>query len=113
MGFTVLLFELKPVPIIILIFIVAQTFGDTRDVAEMAIVDMIVVAFFFLLRPRNYTELSWMMQRSKFRMYACLFKDTSWILTRRPMQKPKLPPRHHTPSRCKRITIAMRRWSKA
>jgi hypothetical protein len=47
--------RVKPVPIIIIIFIVYQAYGDTRDVAEMVIADMIVVAFFFLLRPGEYT----------------------------------------------------------
>jgi hypothetical protein len=43
------------VPIIIIIFIISQAFGETRDTAEMAITDMIVIAFFFLLRPGEYT----------------------------------------------------------
>jgi hypothetical protein len=45
----------KPVPIIIIFFIVTQTFGDTRTDAEMAIADMIPIAFFFLLHPGEYT----------------------------------------------------------
>jgi hypothetical protein len=47
--------RVKPVPIIIIIFIISQAFGETRDTAEMAIADMIVIAFFFLLRPGEYT----------------------------------------------------------
>jgi hypothetical protein len=43
--------RVKPVPIIIIIFIVVQAYGNTRDVGEMAIADMIIIAFFFLLRP--------------------------------------------------------------
>jgi hypothetical protein len=43
------------VPIIIIIFIVAQAFGNTQDATEMDIANMIVVAFFFLLRPGDYT----------------------------------------------------------
>jgi hypothetical protein len=46
--------RVKPVPIIILIFIVAQAYGNTHNVAEMAIADMIVVTFFFFLRPGEY-----------------------------------------------------------
>jgi hypothetical protein len=44
--------RVKPVPIII--FIVAHAYRNTRDVADMAISDTIVVAFFFLLRPGEY-----------------------------------------------------------
>jgi hypothetical protein len=47
--------RVKPVPIIIIIFIAAQAFGDTRSEEEMAIVDMITIAFFFLLHPGEYT----------------------------------------------------------
>jgi hypothetical protein len=46
--------RVKPIPIPIIIVIVAQTFGDTRSDEEMAIADMIVIAF-FLLRPGEYT----------------------------------------------------------
>jgi hypothetical protein len=45
----------KPVPIIIIIFIAAQAFGDTRSEEEMAIADMITIAFFFLLLSGEYT----------------------------------------------------------
>jgi hypothetical protein len=45
----------KPVPIIIIIFIAAQEFGDTRSEEEMAISDMITITFFFILRPGEYT----------------------------------------------------------
>jgi hypothetical protein len=47
--------RVKPVPIIIIIFIVAQAYGVTWGVTKMAIADMIVVAFFFLLRQGEYT----------------------------------------------------------
>jgi hypothetical protein len=47
--------HVKPVPIIIFIFITAQAFGDTRSEEEMAIADMIAIVFFFLLRPGEYT----------------------------------------------------------
>jgi hypothetical protein len=46
----------KPVPIII-IFIMAQAFEDTRTDAEMAIADMITITFFLLLRPGKYTGI--------------------------------------------------------
>jgi hypothetical protein len=45
----------KPVPIIIIIFIAAEAFGYTRSDEEMAIADMITIAFFFLFRPGEYT----------------------------------------------------------
>jgi hypothetical protein len=41
--------------IITIIFILAQAFGKTRDTAEMAIADMIVIAFLFFLRQGEYT----------------------------------------------------------
>jgi hypothetical protein len=47
---------LKPVPIII-IFIAAQAFWDTHSEEEMVISDMITIAFFFLLRPGEYTGM--------------------------------------------------------
>jgi hypothetical protein len=47
--------RVKPVPILIIIFIAAQAFGDTRSDEDMAIADMITIAFFFLLRPGKYT----------------------------------------------------------
>jgi hypothetical protein len=43
--------RVKPVPIIIIIFIAAQALGDTRSEEEMAITNMITNTFFFLLRP--------------------------------------------------------------
>jgi hypothetical protein len=46
--------RVKPVPIIIIIFIVAQAFRDTWFVDEMAISDMIMISFFFLLQPGEY-----------------------------------------------------------
>jgi hypothetical protein len=49
----------EPVPIIIIIFITAQAFGDTRLDDEMAIADMITIAFFFLMRPGEYTGTLW------------------------------------------------------
>jgi hypothetical protein len=47
--------RVKSVPIIIVIFITAQASGDTRSEEEMVIADMIAIAFFFLLRPGEYT----------------------------------------------------------
>jgi hypothetical protein len=43
--------RVKPVPIIIIVFIMAQSFGDTRTDAGMAVADMIMIALFLLLRP--------------------------------------------------------------
>jgi hypothetical protein len=47
--------RVKPVSIIIIIFIIAQAFGDTRSEEGMAIADMITITFFFLLRSGEYT----------------------------------------------------------
>jgi hypothetical protein len=46
---------MKPLPSIIIIFIAAQSFGDTRSEEEMTIANMITIAFFFLIRPGEYT----------------------------------------------------------
>jgi hypothetical protein len=43
--------RVKPVPIIIIIFITAQAFGDICLEKEIAISDMTTIAFLFLLRP--------------------------------------------------------------
>jgi hypothetical protein len=43
------------VPIIIIVFIMAQAFRDTCTDAEMAIANMITITFFLLLRPSEYT----------------------------------------------------------
>jgi hypothetical protein len=40
---------------IIIIFILAQAFGQERDEGSVAIVDMITIALFYLLRPGVYT----------------------------------------------------------
>jgi hypothetical protein len=45
----------KPFPIIIIIFIAAQAFGDTCSEEEMAIANRIIFTFLFLLRPGEYT----------------------------------------------------------
>jgi hypothetical protein len=47
--------RVKSVPITIISFIVAQAFGATRSDEEMAVADMMVIAFFFLLRRGEYT----------------------------------------------------------
>jgi hypothetical protein len=44
-----------PAPIIIIVFIMTQTFYDTRTDGEMAIADMTMINFFFLLQPGEYT----------------------------------------------------------
>jgi hypothetical protein len=46
----------KPVTIIIIVFIMAHAFGDTRTDGEMAITGMITSTFFFLLQPGEYTD---------------------------------------------------------
>jgi hypothetical protein len=47
--------RVKSVPIITIIFIIYQSVGDTHSEEEMAITDMITIAFFLLLRPGEYT----------------------------------------------------------
>jgi hypothetical protein len=44
----------KPIPIII-IYILAQAYDNHRSDSDLAVADMIVIAFFFLLRPGEYT----------------------------------------------------------
>jgi hypothetical protein len=45
----------KPIPIVIIIYILAQAYSITRHEDTQAIADMITIAFFFLLRPGEYT----------------------------------------------------------
>jgi hypothetical protein len=47
--------RVKPIPVTIILYILAQAFGVPRNDEELAIADMIVIAFFFLLRPGEYT----------------------------------------------------------
>jgi hypothetical protein len=47
--------RVKPIPILILTLILAQAYGRTRDDGSIAIADMITIAFFYLLRPGEYT----------------------------------------------------------
>jgi hypothetical protein len=45
----------KPIPIIIIIYILAQAYDKHHSDSDLAIADMIVIAFFFLLRPGEDT----------------------------------------------------------
>jgi hypothetical protein len=47
--------RVKPIPIIIILYILAQAYDNHRLESNLAIADMIVIAFFFLLRPGEYT----------------------------------------------------------
>jgi hypothetical protein len=47
--------HIKPIPILIVIYILAQSYGDQRNIIELALVDIITIVFFFLLRPGEYT----------------------------------------------------------
>ncbi len=47
--------RVKPIPIPIIFHCLAAAFGATGSLALQAIADMIVLAFFFLLRPGEYT----------------------------------------------------------
>jgi hypothetical protein len=44
----------KPIPIIIIIYILAQAYDNHRSDSDLAVANMIVIAFFFLLRPGEY-----------------------------------------------------------
>jgi hypothetical protein len=47
--------RVKPIPVTIILYILAQAFGVARNDEDLAIADMIAIAFFFLLRPGEYT----------------------------------------------------------
>jgi hypothetical protein len=47
--------RVKPVPIIIVVYILQLVYDAARGVADTSIADMICIAFFFLLRPGEYT----------------------------------------------------------
>jgi hypothetical protein len=47
--------RVKPVPVTIILYILARAFNQARVEGNMAIADMIAIAFFFLLRPGEYT----------------------------------------------------------
>jgi hypothetical protein len=47
--------QVKPVPIMIVIYIMLQHYGNTQTKDEMTIVNMIMIAFFLLLWPGEYT----------------------------------------------------------
>jgi hypothetical protein len=47
--------RVKPVPIIIVVYILQLAYDAARGVAGTALLDMICIAFFFLLRPCEYT----------------------------------------------------------
>jgi hypothetical protein len=47
--------RVKPVPIIIIIYILHQAFGATPLPDRQAVADMCTIAFYFLLRPGEYT----------------------------------------------------------
>jgi hypothetical protein len=47
--------RVKPIPVTIILYILAQAFGVPRSDEDLAIADMIAIAFFFLIRPGEYT----------------------------------------------------------
>jgi hypothetical protein len=47
--------RVKPIPITIILYILAHAFGVARNEEDIAISDMIAIAFFFLLGPGEYT----------------------------------------------------------
>ena len=50
--------RVKPVPITMILHLIATAFGAARITSTMAVVDMIIIAFYFLLRPGEYTGTS-------------------------------------------------------
>jgi hypothetical protein len=47
--------RVKPVPIIVIIYILQKAFGDLPLPNRQAVADMCTIAFYFLLRPGEYT----------------------------------------------------------
>jgi hypothetical protein len=47
--------RVKPIPITIIVYIMSSAFGRERNEEDLTIADMITIAFFFLLRPGEYT----------------------------------------------------------
>jgi hypothetical protein len=45
----------KPVPIITVVYILQMAYNEYRNITSLAISDMICIAFFFLLRPGEFT----------------------------------------------------------
>jgi hypothetical protein len=45
----------KPIPIIIIVYILVQAYDNHRSESDLAIAGMLVIAFFFMLRPGKYT----------------------------------------------------------
>jgi hypothetical protein len=43
--------RVKPIPIIIIVYVMSSAFGRERNEGDLAIADMITITFFFLLRP--------------------------------------------------------------
>jgi hypothetical protein len=67
-----------PVPIIIILYIFQMAYNESRDVAALAIVDMICIAFFFLLRPGEFMAPPRLAHPFASRMVASTFKTASW-----------------------------------
>jgi len=47
--------RVKPIPVTIILFILHAAYGMNRSSDSQAIADLIVLAFYFLLRPGEYT----------------------------------------------------------
>jgi hypothetical protein len=78
--------QVKPVPITIIIFLLAQAYGITGHDDTQALADMIAIAFFFLLQPGEYTGTA---------------IDDSFLATRCPLVNRKSAPRHDGMHRCR------------
>jgi hypothetical protein len=47
--------RVKPIPVTIILYILSQVFGVARNDEDLATEDVVAIAFFFLLRPGEYT----------------------------------------------------------
>jgi hypothetical protein len=47
--------RVKPIPLLVILYILEQAYGDNRTLTDTTIADMICIAVFFLLRPGEYT----------------------------------------------------------
>jgi hypothetical protein len=105
--------RLKPVPIFIIIFIMAEAFGYARTDAEMAIADMITIAFFLLLQPSEYTAPYPMMPRSNCKMSTCTSKVSDYICISPPLQISNQSPQSHIRSQRRKMETTIRKLYKA
>jgi hypothetical protein len=102
----------KPIPIIIILYSLAQAYDNHRSESDLAIADMIVIAFFFLLRPGEYTGTT--SDDAPFRLedVHLYMGGRNWTATLPPSQSWMPRPSCLTSSRHRRMASAMKNWSK-